>query len=66
MSEKNTIEELEKGRVKIKYNTILETELLRIDFIKEVFELRTNKQTNIREPNTTMPHFTSFSLIAAC
>ena len=40
MSEKYTIEELEKGGVKIKYNQILETELWRIDFIKELFELR--------------------------
>ena len=40
MAEKNTIEELEMGGVEIKYHDILESEVWRVDFIKEVVELK--------------------------
>ena len=40
MAKKNTIEELEMGGVEIKYHDILESEVWRVDFIKEVVELK--------------------------
>ena len=40
MAEKNTIEELEMGGVEIKYHDIVESEVWRVDFIKEVVDLK--------------------------
>ena len=40
MAEKNTIEELEMGGVDIKYHDILESEFWRVDFIREVVDLK--------------------------
>ena len=43
MAEKNTIEELEMGGVEIKYHDILESEVWRVDFIREIVDLKYGK-----------------------
>jgi hypothetical protein len=43
MAEKNTIEELEMGEVEIKYHDILESEVWRVDFIREIVDLKYGK-----------------------
>ena len=43
MAEKNTIAELEMGGVDIKYHDILESEVWRVDFIREIVDLKYGK-----------------------